>query len=82
MEYVGGGVDYNSGPYSVQFNVGVTRVPFNVTLKDDSSKENNETFTLSINSSSLPNGINVGDHVQTTVTILNDDGTFSRCGAC
>ena len=82
MEYVGGGVDYNSGPYAVQFNVGVTRVSFNVTLKDDRSKENNETFTLSINPSSLPNNINVGDHVPTTVTILNDDGKFSRCGTC
>ena len=80
MEYVGRGVDYISGPYTVQFNVGVTRVPFSVTLKDDSSKEDNETFTLNINSSSLPNSINIGDHAQTTVTILNDDGKFSGCG--
>ena len=80
MEYVGEGVDYNSGPYAVQLKAGMTNVPFSVILKDDSSKEDNETFTLSINSSSLPNGINIGDHVQTTVTILNDDGTFSRCG--
>ena len=82
MEYVGGGVDYISGPYTVQFNAGVTEVPFNVALNDDSSKENNETFTLSINLSSLPNVINIGDHVQTTVTILNDDGKFSGCGTC
>ena len=80
MEYVGRGVDYISGPYTIQFNVGVTRVSFNVTLKDDSSKEDNETFTLNINSSSLPNSINIGDHAQTTVTILNDDGKFSGCG--
>ena len=73
-------MDYNSGPYVVQFNVGVTRVPFSVTLKDDSSKEDNETFTLCINSSSLPNSINIGDHIQTTVTILNDDGKFSEYG--
>ena len=58
----------------------MTTVTFSVTLKDDSSKEDNETFTLSIDSSSLPNGINVGDHVQTTVIILNNDGKFSRCG--
>ena len=72
-------MDYNSGPYAVHFNVGVTNVTFSVTLKDDSSKENNETFTLNINSSSLPNSINIGNHDQTTVTILNDDGKFSGC---
>ena len=77
MQYVGGGVDYNSGPYSVQFNVGVTIVSFNVTLKEDSTKEDNETFTLSINSSSLPSSIIIGDDSQTTVTIRNDDGKFS-----
>ena len=80
MEYVGKGVDYNSGPYTVQFDVGVTNVIFSVAVKDDSSLEDNETFTLSINSSSLPNSINVGDHVQTTVTILDDDSKFSGCG--
>ena len=78
MEYVGGGVDYNSGPYNVQFDVRVTRVSFNITLKDDSTKEDNETFTLSINSSSLPSSIILGDHNQTTVTIRNDDGKFNR----
>ena len=77
MEYVGGGVDYNSGSYTVQFNVGVTQMLFNVTLKDDSSLEDNETFALSINSSSLPSSITIGDHRQTTVTIRNDDGKFN-----
>ena len=77
MEYVGGGVDYNSGPYTVQFDVGVTQMLFNVTMKDDSSLEDNETFTLNINSSSLPSSITIGDHRQTTVTIRNDDGRFN-----
>ena len=70
-------MDYNSGPYSVQFDAGVTEVSFNVTLKDDSSLEDNETFTLSINSPSLPSRVTIGDDGQTTVTIRNDDGKFS-----
>ena len=70
-------MDYNSGPYNVQFDVGVTRISFNITLKDDSTKEDNETFTLSINSSSLLSSIIIGDDSQTTVTIRNDDGKFN-----
>ena len=70
-------MDYNSGPYNVQFDVGVTEVSFNITLKDDSAKEDDESFTLSINSSSLPSSIIIGDHNQTTVTIRNDDGKFN-----
>ena len=72
MEYVGEGVDYNSGSYTVQFNVGVTRVPFNISLNNDNIMEGNETFNLKINTQSLPNGVTVGSS-QTTVTILAND---------
>ena len=76
MEYVGEGVDYNSGPYSVQFNVGVTRVSFNVSINNDNILEEDEIFNLNINSSSLTNRITIGDHSQTTVTILDNDGEY------
>ena len=76
MKYVGEGVDYNSGPYSVQFNVGVTRVSFNVSINNDNILEEDEIFTLNINSSSLTNRITIGDHSQTTVTILDNDGEY------
>ena len=76
MECVGGGVDYNSGPYSVQFNVGVTRVSFSVSINNDNILEEDEIFNLNINSSSLTNRITIGDHSQTTVTILDNDGEY------
>ena len=74
MEYVGGGVDYNSGPYTVQFNAGLTTVPFNISIKADNILEDNETFDLSIDASSLHSKVTVGDRGQTTVTIVANDG--------
>ena len=74
MEYVGGGVDYNSGPYTVQFNVGVTSIPFIVSINNDDILETNEIFNLNINASSLHSKVTVGDRGQTTVTIVANDG--------
>ena len=76
MEYVGGGVDYNSGPYTVQFNAGVTRVLFNISINDDNIMEANELFNLNINTQSLPSSVTVGDPGQTTVTILSNDRKY------
>ena len=76
MEYVGGGVDYDSGPYAVQFDVGETNASFIVVIGNDHSKEDNETFNLNISTSSLPSSVTVGDPSQTTVTIVNDDGKY------
>ena len=76
MEYVGGGVDYNSGPYNVQFNAGVTRVSFNVSINNDNILEEDETFNLNVNSISLTNRITIGDPSQTTVTILDNDSEY------
>ena len=50
------------------------RVQFNVLINDDNIFEGNETFNLSINSSTLPNKIIVGSPGQTTVTIVDNDG--------
>ena len=77
MEYVGGGVDYNSGPYSVQFNVGVIRASFDVSINNDNILEGDETFNLNINTSSLPSGVTVGAPSQTTVTIPANDGELN-----
>ena len=75
MEYVGGGVDYNnSGPYTVQFNVGLTRVLLTVSIYDDNILEGNETFNLSIGTSSLPSRVTIGNPGETMVTILDNDG--------
>ena len=69
----GGGVDYYSGPYTVTFGAGITRVSFNVTIIDDNMLEPNEQFDLTIISSSLPNGFTVDNPSQATVTIVDDD---------
>jgi len=68
-----GGVDYDSGPYNVTFPTGVTTVPFNVSINNDNIYEGDENFTVTIDSSSLPDGVTRGDPGSTTVTIVNDD---------
>ena len=73
MEYVGGGVDYNSGPYTVQFDAGVTRVLFDVMINNDNIFEENETFHFKFESSSLPTGVAIGNYGQSTVIILEND---------
>ena len=78
MEYVGG-VDYNPGPYTVQFNVGVTNISFIVMINNDNILESDETFNLNIDTPSLPNDITVGDPSETTVTIPANDGECKLC---
>ena len=70
------GIDYNAGPYSVTFPAGKTRASFNVKITDDTLVEKNEKFFLSIDQSLLPSDVIIGDHSQTTVTILDDECKF------
>ena len=65
-------MDYTSRSYSVTFPAGVMSVPFNITINDDNIFEENENFTLTINSS-LPTGVMVGNPGQATVTIVDND---------
>ena len=51
----------------------MTRASINVAIIDDNLVEGNESFTLSIASSSLPNNVTVGNLSQTTVTIVDND---------
>ena len=64
-------MDYTSGPYSVTFPAGVMSVPFNISINYDNIFEDNENFTLTINSS-LPTGVMVDNPGQTTVTIIDE----------
>jgi len=72
--HITGGVDYDSGPYSVMFTAGMTSVSFDVPINDDNILETNEDFTITINSSSLPNGVTRDSPGAATVTIMDDDG--------
>ena len=71
-----GGIDYVSGPYNVTFPAGVTSISFNVLIYDDDLLEDNENFTLAINTDSLPDGITIDDPSTVIMIIRNDD---SKC---
>ena len=77
----GGGVDYDSGPYTVTFPAGVTIVSFDVPINDDNILEDNENFNLYIaNIATLfISRVFSGDLNQSTVTIMDTDSK-SRCG--
>ena len=68
----GGGVDYDSGPYTVTFTAGVTSASFDVPINDDDICENDEDFTLTILRGTLPDGITC-DGGRGIVTIVDDD---------
>ena len=67
-------MDYDSGPYTVTFPAGEESVSLNISIYDDDIFEHNENFVLTINVSSLPSGVYVGNHNKTIVTIVNNDG--------
>ena len=68
-----GGVDYDSGIYTVTIPAGQTSVPFDVPINDDDTFEGNEDFDLTIIRTSLPDGVTRGDPFRATVTIVDDD---------
>ena len=75
--HVTGEIDYVSGPYSVTFPANHTRAPLDVPIIDDNLSEGIEMFTLTINSSSLPRHVNVGNLPRATVIIVDNDGNYA-----
>lgn len=78
IQYVIGGVDYDSGPYSVTFPPGNTTAAFDVAIIFDEVEEDIETFTLLI-APLLPPLIAHGGTIQATVMIIDKtvlDGKF------
>ena len=67
----GGGVDYDSGPYTVTIPAGDIRMSFNVPINDDDVSENNEQFDLTIDT--VPSFVTLTNPRQTTVTIVDND---------
>ena len=65
-------MDYTSGPYTITFLAGQTTATFDVPINDDNVIEGNENFMLTIDSSSLPTGLTVGDPGQAAVTIMEE----------
>ena len=66
-------MDYGSGPYTVTFPAGVTSASFDIPINNDDILEGSENFTLTINPSSVPTGVTVGNPGQATVTIVDND---------
>ena len=70
-----GGGDYESGPFSIRIPAGEISVGFNISIIDSNNIfEMNETFSLTIDPSSLPNRVYQQLNCMLTVTIVDDDG--------
>jgi len=69
----GGGVDYDSGPYSITFPAGDTRAQLNIALNADNLQEQNENFRLVISTLLPPSVTRRPTNGQTLVTIVDDD---------
>ena len=66
--------DYLPGPYNVTFIAGNISDEVVIPILEDSTIERDENFTLTIDASSLPNSVSVGDPAQARVTIVEDSG--------
>ena len=75
---LGGGIDYSSGPYTATFVSGTTNTLFDVTISDNNVYRGNVYFNITINPSSLPNNVIVGDTGQVRVIIVDDDSKLSH----
>ena len=62
--------------YTVTFSAGVNSYQLNILITDDNILEDNETFSLTIDWSTLPDGVVIGNASEVTVTIMDDDGEY------
>ena len=69
-----GGDDYETGLFNVTIPAGEISVPFNISIIDNNIFEANESFTLTIDSSSLPSRVPVWRDCMLMITIVDDDG--------
>ena len=70
------GDDYTSAPYTVTFPAGVTTASFNISETDDTIFGTNKNIQIKINSSSLPEGVNISNPDEATV-IIDKDGKIT-----
>ena len=58
---------------TVTFSPRQIRTPVNILILDDEIVEKDEYFNLTIDPSSLPSDVSLGDSSQAVVTIVDDD---------
>ena len=68
--------DYKPETMVVSFKEGTNNALLNISVLDDNLLEDDETFILIIDSSSIPNNVIIEKPSNATVTILNDDGKY------
>lgn len=74
--FVSGGVNYISGPYTTTFSAGTTTTSFGVVISDNDLHEEHVYFNVTIDPSSLPSNVMVGNTAQARVIIVDND---SKC---
>ena len=72
-------MDYDSGPYTVIIPAGKTTATFNISINDDTIFERDENFMLTINGTSLPDSVTLGNPDEATVTIVDNDRKYITC---
>ena len=77
INIVTGNTDYDRRPFSLTFSASVNSIPVVVGLINDNMFEGNENFTLTIDSSKLPNFVMV-DQPSEVVVVISDDND-GRC---
>ena len=69
--------DFNCTSHTVvvNFPINATSATFDIPLIDDTDYEDNESFTVTVDTSSkLPPDVSIGVTNEATVTIVDDDG--------
>ena len=74
-----GGDDYVPGPFVVTIPTGDASFIFNISIIDDDIFEANESFSVTIDPSSLPSRVLVQPECVLMVTIVDDDGESLAC---
>ena len=70
--------DYTFGQHNVTILAGDTVGLLDIIIINDNIVEETESFSLTINATSLPEGILTGEPSRTTVNILDSDGMLAR----
>ena len=70
---VTGNMDYQRRLFALTFTASVNAIPVTVVLIDDDIFEGNETFTLTIDPSSLPNDVMIAQPKEVVVLISDDN---------